>query len=254
MIALLTDFGTEDWFVGAMKGVILSVHPAASIVDITHAIPAGDIRAAAFNLMAAQTSFPEKTIFVAVVDPGVGGPREALLVEAEGRYYLAPDNKLLSFALAGKKRRIRVLENPALRLPEISRTFHGRDVFSPAAAHLSLGVPPASFGPIRKSLLEWPWPKPRHDGKKIAGEIMHIDHFGNAITNIPAAMLGQFPGKWSVKAGGKRVPVKDFYAQAPAGQALALIGSCGLLEVSVNGGHAAKKLGLRIGTPVGMVC
>jgi S-adenosylmethionine hydrolase len=291
-IALLTDFGTEDWFVGTMKGVIASIDPKALVIDLCHDIPPGDIRAGAMALLASYRYFPRGTIFVAVVDPGVGGPREALLAEAHGCHFIGPDNGLLSYALAGGPPgtggrqgasslkpasaesagpRIRAIENPAYRLPEAGATFHGRDVFAPAAAHLSLGKSAGSFGKRKDAFVELPFPVPYKLRGTVSGEIVHIDRFGNAITNLTprdldlrplpaaqAAPAGYAPPAASkttrkavtLKAKGKAFPLAAFYAEASPGKPLSVAGSSGFLELSVNGGNAARKFGLKRGDAV----
>jgi S-adenosylmethionine hydrolase len=253
-IVLLTDFGHRDWFAGTLKGVIASIAPGAPVLDLGHGIPPGDIRAGAFNLRAARDFFPEGSVFVAVVDPGVGGPRDGLLVSAHGRSFIGPDNGLLSHAAAGDpRRRIRILENPAYRLPVLSSTFHGRDVFAPAAAWLWKGARPSSFGPARASMVELsPWGATL-EGRRLRGEILHVDRFGNAITSISAADLGRLPASpKAARAGGISFPFMRHYGEAGDGRPLSLIGSCGLLELSVNGGDASERYGLRRGGRVEM--
>ena len=279
-IALLTDFGTEDWFVGTMKGVIASIAPKAHVIDICHDIPPGDIRAGAMALLSSYKYFPRGTIFVAVVDPGVGGPRDALLAEAHGCHFIGPDNGLLSYALAGGPPgtggrqavsslkppsteapgpRMRAIENPSYRLPDAGSTFHGRDVFAPAAAHLSLGKSSGSFGKRKESFVELPFPVPYKLRGTVSGEIVHVDRFGNAITNITPRDLEALPERAAakkgkdgivVKAKGKTFPLAAFYAEAAPGKPLSISGSSGFLELSINGGNAAKKFGLKRGDTV----
>ncbi|MDQ3000689.1 MAG: SAM-dependent chlorinase/fluorinase [Fibrobacterota bacterium] len=276
-IALLTDFGTEDWFVGTMKGVIATINPKAQVVDLCHDIPPGDIRAGAFALLASYRYFPRGTIFVAVVDPGVGGPREAILAEAHGCHFIGPDNGLLSFALAGGPPgtggarqgvstlkpataegvgpRMRIIENPAYRLPGTASTFHGRDVFAPAAAHLSLGKSTGSFGKRKEQFTELLFPVPYKLRGTVAGLIVHVDRFGNAITNLTPRDLEALPEKSAakgivVKAKGKAFPLAGYYSEAALGKPLSVAGSSGFLELSVNGGNAAKRFGLKRGDAV----
>jgi S-adenosyl-L-methionine hydrolase (adenosine-forming) len=276
-IALLTDFGTEDWFVGTMKGVIASINPKAQVIDLCHDILPGDIRAGAIALLASYKYFPRGTIFVAVVDPGVGGPREAMLAEAHGCHFIGPDNGLLSYALAGGPPgtggrqaasslkpasaegtgpRLRAIENPAYRMPDAGSTFHGRDVFAPAAAHLSLGKTAGSFGKRKESFVELAFPVPYKLRGTVSGEILHIDRFGNAITNLTPRDLDALPEKAAakkrivMKAKGKAFPLAAFYAEASPGKPLSVSGSSGFLELSINGGNAAKKFGLKRGDPV----
>lgn len=251
-IVLLTDFGAADWFAGVLRGVIATLAPQAPCLDLSHGIPPGDIRAGAFALRAARDYFPKGSIFVAVVDPGVGGPRDGLLVSAHGRHFIGPDNGLLSPAAAGDPgRRIRVLENPACRLPALSATFHGRDLFAPAAAHLHRGVKPARFGRAKPSMVELPPWKAVLKGRTLHGEILHIDRYGNAIASIAEADLGRLPkAPAAARARGRAFPYLAYYGQAGQGKPLSLMGSCGLVELSVNGGSAAERYGLERGDRV----
>lgn len=249
-ITLTTDFGLDDWFVGTMKGVILRVAPNAPVVDLTHGIAPGDIRAGAFALAAAYRYFPAGTIHVAVVDPGVGSERAGVVIETENCFFVGPDNGVFSFALRGERlRSIHRLENPKFQLTEVSRTFHGRDVFAPAAAHLSRGVPPSQFGPRVHDLVQLEWPEPVATRSGLRGEVVHLDHFGNAITNLPASRV-LASGATKVTVGGKTVPLRQCYADVPRGKPVAVIGSSGLLEIAVNGGSAAKNPRIKLGTRI----
>ena len=253
IITLTTDFGTKDWFVGTIKGVILRIQPGATVLDITHEIPAGNLRAAAFALAASCRFFPRGTIHVAVVDPGVGSRRGAILVQTSDYFFLGPDNGILSWALKREKiQSVRRLENEKYFLLPVSQTFHGRDVFAPVAAHLSEGVPLKNFGPEQKEFIRLPWPEPKRLAGKLQGEIIYIDRFGNAITNLNSEWLADLDAaKVYILAAGHRLSgVKGFYQEAPAGRAVALVSSSGFLEIAVNGGSAAAKLRLRIGDKV----
>ena len=251
LITLTTDFGTQDWFVGTMKGVILRINSRASIADLTHDVPAGDIRAGAFALMAGCRFFPKGTVHVAVVDPGVGSGRKALAVRTQDYLFVGPDNGVLSFALAREKvKSIRRLENTCYFLHPLSRTFHGRDIFAPVAAHLSRGVPVHKFGPAQKDFCRLPWPETQVQADGITGEVVYIDRFGNAITNIENARLPA-PDKGTVFWKGKRLcTMHNFYQSVPPGRAVAVPGSSGFLEIAVNGGSAAVKLRLKPGNPL----
>ena len=248
IITLTTDFGTQDWFVGTMKGVILSLAPRATIVDLTHEIPAGDIRSGAFELAAGCRFFPKGTIHVAVVDPGVGGARKAIAVQTADYFFVGPDNGVLSFALAREKiKLVHRLEKASYLLHPVSHTFHGRDIFAPVAAHLWRGVPVQRFGPAQKGFIRLSWPEPRVGSNRIAGEVVFIDRFGNAITNIENGNL-KTRRDTEIFAGRKRLcQVKAFYQSVPAGRAVAVAGSSGFLEIAVNGGSAAKRFRLKIG-------
>lgn len=254
VITLTTDFGTRDWFAGTMKGVILNLNPRASLVDLTHDIPAGDVRSAAFALAAAWRFFPRRTIHLAVVDPGVGSARKAIAVQTRDCFFVGPDNGVLSLALAGQNiLAIRRLENEKFFLKPLSRTFHGRDIFAPVAGHLSRAVPLKKFGPESKTFEKLDWPQPRRRGNRIEGEVIYLDRFGNAITNIADRALAGTKNLASCQVLGKHrriCPLKDFYQSVPTNQPVALFGSSGYLEIAVNGGSARNTLGLEIGTPV----
>jgi S-adenosylmethionine hydrolase len=248
-IALLSDFGTKDWFVASMKAVILSVNPSAVIVDISHDIPAGDIAAGAFNLLACHAYFPKGTVFVAVVDPGVGSERAALAIKAGGCLFVGPDNGLFSLVIDNYcKAEVRSLENTRYFLKEISSTFHGRDIFAPVGAHLSLGVAFEKLGPKMKDIVRLSTlPAPRTTGKRIQGTVAYIDGFGNAITTIPSSLASQ-AGRIRIK--GRGVPLCGRYGDVKEGKPVAIIGSCGFVEISVNRGSAAKTMKLAIGDGV----
>lgn len=249
MITLTTDFGFQDWFVGTMKGVILGVNSKALPVDITHEIPAGDIRAGAFALMAGYRFFPKGTVHVAVVDPGVGSDRHAIVVRTANYFFVGPDNGVLSFALANEDTKsIHRLENDRYFLKPVSHTFHGRDIFAPVAAYLSRGVAITKFGPKQKELVRLQWPQPEISRNRITGEVIYIDRFGNAITNIlNTYLVGTKEAE--VFIAGKRVcHVNPFYQSVPAEKPVAVRGSSGFLEIAINGGSAATSLALKIGT------
>jgi hypothetical protein len=252
IITLTTDFGT-DWFVGTMKGVIASISPKTTVVDISHSIASGDVRAGAFTLAASYKYFPRGTLHVAVVDPGVGSKRRAIAVQTERYFFVGPDNGVLSYALRAEKiRAIRALENTACFLKPVSHTFHGRDLFAPVAAHLAGGLAIAKLGPAVANFVRLDWPEPRLKRKSIEGEVIYIDKFGNAITNIAAANLASLRGAhFEIFKGRKRLcTLATHYQAVPAGQAVAVFGSSGYLEVAVNGGDARAILGLDFGDRV----
>ncbi len=240
MITLLTDFGTSDNFVGIMKGVILSINPGAVVVDITHQVPPQDVWTAAYLLATAHRYFPPGTIHVAVVDPGVGTGRRAIVLETERAFFVAPDNGLLTPILKEEKiRRIIALTERRYWLPEPSATFHGRDVFAPVAAHLSRGVPPEKMGSLIEDpvLLEWPYPQKRPDGS-IVGHVLHIDRFGNIITDIRREDLA---GDVVVEIADRRIRgLRRTFAEVEVGEPLAYIGSTGRLEIAIRQGNAAE--------------
>jgi len=253
LVTLTTDFGARDWFVGVMKGVILGINQRATMVDMTHEIPPGDIQAGAFVLMAACRYFPKGTVHVAVVDPGVGSGRRGIAVRTAGAVFIGPDNGILSWALAREKiKTVRLLENRKYFLKPVSRTFHGRDIFAPAAAYASAGLPVERLGRELKNFHRLPWPEPRQHRGKIQGRIIHVDRFGNAITNIEEDLLLR-KGTVAFDVMGKRkvrCALAEFYGVAPLGKPMAVIGSCGLVEIAVNGGSAARRFGLKIGDKV----
>jgi S-adenosylmethionine hydrolase len=246
-IALLTDFGTRDYYVGAMKGAILSIAPSVVIVDITHEVPPQDVGEAAYTLQACYRDFPAGTVFVAVVDPGVGSDRRALIVEAQGYYFVAPDNGLLTFVLEDDAR-VFDLTNERYFRDRVSNTFHGRDIFAPVAAHLSLGVRAGEFGTPVSDPLRRDGAKPRIYDSGIEGEVIHIDRFGNIVTNITVADL---PAEYTVEVGGTVIENRrEFYAGAEEREIFSIAGSAGFLEVSLREGSAADILGVKRGEKV----
>ena len=262
IITLTTDFGVRDWFVGTMKGVILGIAPKTQVVDITHEVPPGDVQAGAFALASSYRFFPPGTVHLAVVDPGVGSKRPAITVVTRNYYFVGPDNGVLSLALAREKvKTIRRLENEKLFLNQVSRTFHGRDIFAPVAAHLSKGAKLAEVGPEMAEYKSLEIPRPEvlpSDGRgcpnvQVRGAIVYIDRFGNAITNLPETLpVFRDGGPARARVGKRRwrVPCCDHYQAVPPGRPLAVIGSTGFLEIAINGGNAAERFGLKVGDPV----
>jgi len=249
VISLTTDFGLADGFVGIMKGVILGIAPHVRFVDLTHEIAPQDVRQAAYVLARATPYFPEATIHLVVVDPGVGSARHPLLVTTERAAYIGPDNGIFSHALAEPRAQAWELDQPRFWLPRVSRTFHGRDIFAPAAAHLANGIPPEQLGreivdPVRLALAA---PR-RHSAGSLSGEIVTIDRFGNLISNIPAAWVAT--GAWRCRIGGHNAPLLSTYASASSGALVGLVGSDGVVEIAVRNGNAAQQLGVGIGTPI----
>lgn len=271
VITLLTDFGLRDGYVAAVKGVILSIAPEARLVDITHDIPTQDIYAAAYVLSTSYAYFPKDTIHVVVVDPGVGTERHALLVETPTARFLAPDNGVLSYVLQAYGMGAPVpesangsqppivemplppnlhafnLANPVYFRPEISRTFHARDIFGPAAAHLSRGAPPDAFGPALDSIHAIAMPRPhRHENGSIDGTVIHVDNFGNLITNVRPEDLPK--GDIIISIGESEVRgLRSSYQSndKSGGELLALFGSGGCLEIAASNGSAAQTLGVK---------
>ncbi len=250
IIALLTDFGTKDYFVGAMKGVILSINKKANIVDITHEISPQNIRQAAFTLSACCQEFPEKTIFTTVVDPGVGSNRRAILVETKDYFFIAPDNGLLSF-IFNERETFRVYEitNEKYFRHPVSRTFHGRDIFSPAAAHLSSGIKASEFGAETSDFVSFAESKPRKISEsEIEAEIINVDRFGNLVTNLKRQDL---PEKFAVEINGKRVEkLQNYFAEGENNEVFMIFGSAGFLEIAAFQNSAADILKTEIGGKV----
>lgn len=255
IVTLTTDFGLADPYVAEMKAVILGINPNARIVDITHQIEKFNIRNGAFTLAAAAQYFPKGTIHVAVVDPGVGTKRRPILIETGKDFFIGPDNGVL--ALAAKNQGVRhvyEIANPKFVLPKISQTFHGRDIFAPAAAHLSKGTKPSEFGPEIRKIVVPKFAKITRKNNALKGEVVHIDSFGNIITNFTAKNLDDLGIKKSVniKLGDKRITLKlcRAYAEVEAGKPLAIIGSHDFLEISVNMGSAAQAFKVKVGDAV----
>jgi len=255
VIALLTDFGLRDPYVGAMKGAILSACPEATLADVLHEVPAHDVLAGALALDAAYRHFPGGTVFVAVVDPGVGTDRRPIAVGAGRWLFVGPDNGLFTFVLdAHPSARVHLLANPLLYREPLSPVFHGRDLFGPVAGRLASGLPleevgPAVVDPVRLALP----PKSRtEDGWQ--GAVVHVDRFGNLMTNLLEADLRALAGRGleglEVSLGGRRLPLVRFYSEVAAGEACALVGSSGRLEIAVNRGRADALAGGGPGTPV----
>lgn len=248
VIALLTDFGLDDPYVGIMKGVIAGIAPEANVIDITHGVPPQDVRTGALFLEQASRYFPEGTVFVAVVDPGVGSARAPLALEARGQLFVGPDNGLLSWVRP--RGRAVVLQTANYLGQTISQTFHGRDIFAPAAAHLANGVPLEHLGPSKSDLVDLPWPEPRSEGGGLAGAVIAIDRFGNLITNITARDWDAVHDHQLIAGAFTALELRTSYAEVPAGSPLAIVGSYGFVEIAVNGGSAHQVLGLAAGDEV----
>ena len=264
IITLTTDFGTSDAYVGIMKGVILSINPNVQIVDLTHAIPPQDIYEAAFSIYVAHSYFPKGTIHIIVVDPGVGSDRQAIVSRIGGAYFICPDNGVLSYLLqsveneGGRSVDSVAIQNSAYYLPEISNTFHGRDIFAPVAAHLSLGVSLEDIGPSVQTHVQLPIQVPELTDGVLTGQIVKIDRFGNAITNISETAIARLKSAstggistYEIRVGSVRLHrFNRAYAESGVGKPLAIIGSSGLLEIAINGGNAKEDLEIKWGDPV----
>jgi len=258
LITLITDFGLDNWFVGAMKGVIRTICPTADIIDISHGIKRFNVHAGAFALKNSYSYFPDATIHVVVVDPGVGSARPAIMVQTERFFFIAPDNGVLSYALQEEHiDKIIRLKNRKYFLAPISSTFHGRDIFAPVAAHLASGIAIDEFGPAIEDMkhLTRSVPHPLSANETL-GNIIFIDNFGNAVTNISRRYLEQLLPK--SKSGSFRIAVRDReitkissnYSEGSASEPIALIGSSDYLEIAVNQGSASEMLGLKEGTEI----
>lgn len=259
IVALMTDFGTADHYVAAMRGVVLQINPKATLVDVTHEIASQDLFQAAFTLRQVLPYYPTETIFVAVVDPGVGTARRILAARYSDRIVLAPDNGLLTLVHRDAElQEIRVVENRRLFAANLSATFHGRDIFAPVAGHLSRGMGLDHVGPVadRIEILDLSTPTRQDDGR-MTGEVCLIDRFGNLITNISVVDLS------AARAGNRQYevaykdrpigPIRYTYADVPRGELLAMIGSSQMLEIAVNHGSAATVLSAKRGDAVRLV-
>ncbi len=253
LVTLTTDFGYKDPFVGIMKGVIFSINPNARIADLSHGIAPQDLRGAAVLLRYSAPFFPLGTIHVAVVDPGVGSERRAILIESEGSFFVGPDNGILSLAVEGREvQQIVELTNESYHLKPKRATFHGKDIFAPVAAYLSLGIPARDFGPAVKDYSRLRWPQVMKTASAIQGEIIYIDNFGNLITNVHERDLRSLPqDKLAISLAS--VTIRGLavnYASGERDDYAALINSWGLLEISSFKGSAQLRSGAKIGDPV----
>jgi S-adenosylmethionine hydrolase len=251
IVTLTTDFGLHDPYVAMMKGVLLCTAPAATIVDVTHAIAAQDVRSAAWILMHAHRYFPLGTVHVAVVDPGVGTPRRLLVARDRGHAFLAPDNGLLA-PLLSREASVHELDVERIARPGTSRTFHGRDILAPAAARLASGAPFSKIARAKTGVwerLELAQPAARGD-LTVVGEIVIADRYGNLISNLTPAHLGGDLSRWSIECGKRRIPIRGAYGEARPGELLALVDSYGALEVAVRDGDAARRLRVGPGSAI----
>jgi S-adenosylmethionine hydrolase len=250
IVTFTSDFGRADWFVGVVHGVIHGLCPEARVVDLTHDVPPGHVARAAFVLEAASPDFPPGTVHLAVVDPGVGTDRHALAVAARGQSFVGPDNGILEWALADPDARVHaVTERRFFRHP-VSRTFHARDVFAPIAAHLAAGAATADVGAALAAPRRRPRPVPQRDDGRLIGQVVFVDHFGNALTNLTEGDLADAfpmvpPERLDVRVGERTLRgLARAYGDSPVGTLLAIIGSSGRLEIAQVGGDASIRLGL----------
>ena len=275
LITLTTDFGTSDGYVGTMKGVILGIVPDARLVDLSHEVVPQDIRAAAYVLYTAHRFFPSHTVHLVVVDPGVGGARRPIALRTPAGFFVGPDNGVFSYVMACEPLEAAVaLTDPRYRLPRVSHTFHGRDVFAPAAAHLAAGVPLTDLGPPLADPAVFPLPRLEIASHGLAGEVLHVDRFGNIVTSVaeltwagdglvftPAFEKARgrmrdaerriVAANTAVEMAGQEIAgVRRTYTEVEPGEMLALVGSSGHLEIAVREGSAAERLGVRPGDKV----
>lgn len=249
LVTLLSDFGERDGYVGVMKGVIARVNPRLTVVDLTHLIPPQNIAAGRFSLMDSYAYFPEGTVHIAVVDPGVGSKRRAIAIEFAGGYLVGPDNGLLSGVLSRSPAITAVeLTNPEYwRTSKPSSTFHGRDIFAPVGAHLASSIPIQELGQEINptSLVKLDLPECTLTEHGLSGCVQYIDHFGNLVSNIPGTYI---QGKnWHVKAAGLNIPSGKTYSEVQIGDVIALVGSHGWVEIAVNNGNAQLQLQMNLG-------
>jgi S-adenosyl-L-methionine hydrolase (adenosine-forming) len=269
-IALLTDFGTSDTYVGVMKAVMAQICPDVQFIDLTHEIAPQNVTQGAFTLLNAYRYFAPGTVFLVVVDPGVGSSRRAIAVQADDYTFVAPDNGILSYTLS-QLRDIHAVEltNPSYQLSQVSHTFHGRDIFAPAAAHRAAGVPIVQFGSPVTNLVQLSTSALQIQDSRFVGEVLYVDHFGNIITNIgefqwhengqltfmqspsnPAPLPFSAQNAVTTVNNHSIPSIHRSYSEVVKGEVLILTGSSGYLEIAVNQGSAARQLGIQPGTPV----
>lgn len=266
-IALITDFGTQDIYVGVMKGVIRGIYAEVDVIDVTHGISPQSVREGALALLHSYRYFPAGTTFLVIVDPGVGSQRRPLVVKAGGYTFIAPDNGILTYVMAEMRNfQAHLLENPRYRLPNVSHTFHGRDIFAPAAAHLAAGVDVSRFGPPVEELFQLPQPSLEISENRLVGEVTHIDHFGNLITSIGwlrhveeerlllDPMLGKGPAMSFhadhvvVRVHNETIyGVRHSFHEGARGELMAHVDSNNYLEIAINQGNAAQRLQAAVG-------
>lgn len=245
LVTLLTDFGTADSYVAEMKATILSAAPDATLVDIGHSVLPGDIRSAAYLLGRTWHRFPAGTVHLAVVDPGVGTARDALAFTAAGHWFVGPDNGLFTAPLRGGEVTIVSLPVPGDAAP----TFHGRDLFAPAAAALATGTPLERLGePYRGTPVRLAYTEPHYEGKSVVGEIVYVDRFGTLVTNLNPDLV---PDYAVLEVEGLEIgPLRRTYGDVPTGGLLAYVGSGGAVEIAVRDGSAARRLGMGVGSRI----
>jgi len=250
-IVILTDFGLEDNFVGVMKGVMIKIAPSIRLIDLSHSVKPHDILGAAILLKSSFRFFPEKAIFLVVVDPGVGSKRKSVIVKTNNHFFVGPDNGVLSLAAGenGVKKIVEIKKDKYLLKP-LSSTFHGRDIFAPVAAHLAKGEKINNFGPTLKKISQAHIPEPKFNEDSLTGEIIYIDKFGNLVSNIDKRLLKKFAGAKKIKIKIKKKfinTISKSYLQSRIGSPLAIFGSFGFLEISINKGSAKDYFKIKKG-------
>jgi S-adenosylmethionine hydrolase len=263
-IALVTDFGINDPYVGIMKGVIFSITPGVTLIDLTHQILPGDIQRGAFVLWQSAKDFPQNTIFLGVVDPGVGTDRKGICLKCRDQFFIGPDNGLFSYVILGKGYQAWELANPDLQLQKRGNTFHGRDIFAPAAAHLAHGISSQEFGKPISGLHTLPTPRLKCSGNKLEGEILSVDRFGNLFTSLgvfvykdnglnlkswinPVEVFIPDLSKVNIMIDNNNLAIVKTFGNIPIGASAGVIGSTGLLEIVSNQVPADQLLGVKIG-------
>ncbi len=257
IITLTTDFGDESGYAGVMKGVILTVNPDCQIIDITHRVSQQDVEEAAFLLNNSFSYFPEHSIHVVVVDPGVGSERKPILVETDKYWFVGPDNGVFSFMfLMEGFKKVWGITNKSYFLPEVSSTFHGRDIFAPLAAHLSLGVSAEELGKELKGFVMLKDLEPKVEAGVIKARVVYADRFGNLISNISKDLFNRLVAdkSFNISIGGKTIQKLSLsYADVRDGEVLALFGSSQWLEISVKNGNCQKELDIKKGAEINIL-
>lgn len=256
VITLTTDFGLQDYYVSAMKAVMLGIAPDAHFVDISHEIPSQDIMAGSWVLKNSAMLFPPETVHLVVVDPGVGTERHAIALQIEDQYFVGPDNGIFSLLTEEHPFKAVCLTNSDYWRKERSTTFHGRDIFAPAAAHLSRGVALEDLGEPLDDLVTYRWTVPISDKDGVEGMVIHIDKFGNLITNITESLIEEVVGGKGVKIYvGNTIldEITTTFGMVPEGEPVAYIGSSGMLEIGINQGRAEEMLGVQKGARISLI-
>ncbi len=254
IITILTDFGYQDPYVGIMKGVMLKISPQTALVDISHDVPSFGIRHAAFSLFSYYRYFPENSIHLIVVDPGVGSERKAIVAKIDHYYFVLPDNGIISYVWhAGKEKIAYVLENKKYFLTPVSHTFHGRDIFSPVAAYIARDIPLKEFGPLLEKPDLFPFLHPKRGKDGLEGEVIYTDKFGNIVTDIEKKDILSFK-RFYIKVRGVRIDkLVKYYGETKRGERFGIFGSTGFLELSENQGNLSRSLNVSIGDKVDII-